>query len=167
MAKRVVNLVTGFNFNKICGCSVQDRAAKSVARYLELEEKTCDMHDRDKIGRSAIGELVRMDGNGGVVNPFEPGKLILVSFICYNILYHDITNNFCSTGTKLAAKLRLQAKHFNSMHQNCVKYDAFLKQHPEFPTNSILCDLNETRISSRHLEYFVVFGVIILFEYSE
>ena len=47
-------------------------------------------------------------------------------------------------------KLRDQAKHFHSTHKNHVNYDQFLQQHPELPSNSILRDLNETRISSRH-----------------
>ena len=47
-------------------------------------------------------------------------------------------------------KLRNQAKHFHSTHKNRVNYDEFLQLHPELPSNSILRDLNETRISSRH-----------------
>ena len=82
LAKLVVKDITGFDFGNLCGCSVQDSAAKSVARHLELEEETCDMHDSDKIGRSAIGELLRKDGRGGVVNPFDAGKFFCS--ICCN-----------------------------------------------------------------------------------
>ena len=78
LAREVIQEVTGFKFNEVCGASVQDAAARSVARLLNLEEETCDMHDGDKIGRSAIGELLRKDGRGGFINPFEPGKLIVV-----------------------------------------------------------------------------------------
>ena len=58
LAKDVVKSMTGFEFGNICSCSIQDSAAKSVARHLELEAETCDMHDTDKMGRSAIGELL-------------------------------------------------------------------------------------------------------------
>ena len=47
-------------------------------------------------------------------------------------------------------KLRNQAKHFHLTHKHCVSYDDFLRQHPELLLNSILRDLKETRISSRH-----------------
>ena len=89
-------------------------------------------------------------GNSGVINTSEPCKLIVVSFICYNILYHDITNKLCSTGKKLMDELRLQAKKFYSTINNRVNFDAFVKQHPKLLSNSLLRDLNETRISSRH-----------------
>ena len=78
LARLVIEEITGFEFNQVCGASVQDAAAKSVARLLNLEEETCNMHDGDKIGRSAIGELLHKDGSGGFVNPFEPGKLIVI-----------------------------------------------------------------------------------------
>ena len=48
-------------------------------------------------------------------------------------------------------KLRNQAKHFHSSHSNRVKYENFLQLHPNLPSSTILRDLNETRISSRHL----------------
>ena len=47
-------------------------------------------------------------------------------------------------------KLRNQAKHFHLTHKHHLIYDDFLRQHPELPSNSIICDLNKTRISSRH-----------------
>ena len=72
------------------------------------------MHDWDKIGRSVIGELVWMDRNSGVINTFQPGKLIDVSFICYNVLYHIITNNLYSTGKEFIGKFHLHSKHFYS-----------------------------------------------------
>ena len=30
---------------------IQDRAAKGVAHYLDLEEEVCEMHDTDKLGQ--------------------------------------------------------------------------------------------------------------------
>lgn len=147
MAREVVNELTGFDFNDVCGASVQDAAAKGVARALNLEEETCDMHDGDKIGRAAIGELLRRNGSGGIVNPFDQGMLIVV-YLFSLIFYSNIYNYLL--GKALMDKLRDQAKHFHSTHKNRVNYDEFLKMHPELPSNSILRDLNETRISSRH-----------------
>ena len=41
---------------------VQDDATTYVARALDYDNKTCDIHNGDKVGRSAIGELVRNYG---------------------------------------------------------------------------------------------------------
>ena len=93
MVKKEVKAVTGWDFGNICGLSVQDGAAKGVARFLELEVETCDMHDSNKIGRSATGELLRCDGRGGIVNEFAKGK-------------------------EMMNKLRDQGKHFYASHIN-------------------------------------------------
>ena len=50
---------TGIEFNILTGSSVQDCAALSVAEELDLEPDECTMHQGDKIGKSAIRELVR------------------------------------------------------------------------------------------------------------
>lgn len=90
MARNVVKEITNHNFSDICGCSVQDSAAKSIARHLDLEEETCDMHDTDKIGRSAIGELLRKKGER-FVNPFPPGMYFQC---CYTyIIYIYLTTS--------------------------------------------------------------------------
>ena len=47
---------------------------KSVANVWDLEVETCDMHDGDKVGTSAIGRLVRKDGWRNIVNPFPEGQ---------------------------------------------------------------------------------------------
>lgn len=59
----VVHEVTQFPFESIMSCSVQDAAAKSVAKAFGFEEETCDMHDGDKVSTSAIGKLVKKDGS--------------------------------------------------------------------------------------------------------
>ena len=74
LAREQVQSVIAFSFRNVCGCSVQDAGAKSVARHLELEEETCNIHDSDKIGKSTIGELLRRKRGNGFINPFEPGK---------------------------------------------------------------------------------------------
>ena len=84
---------TNFDLKQIAGCAVQDASAKSVARAWDLEVETCDMHDGDKVGASAIGRLVRKDRRGGVVNSFPVGKA-------------------------LEKKLNAQAKHFLAVHKN-------------------------------------------------
>ena len=38
------------------------------------------MHDSNKIGRLAIGELLRKDSSGGFINTFEPGELIVAFY---------------------------------------------------------------------------------------
>ena len=74
LARAVTKELTDHDFNTLFAASVQDAAAKSVARHLNVEVETCDMHDGDKVGGSAIGELVRKNGRGGDKNPFKPGK---------------------------------------------------------------------------------------------
>ena len=101
MAKNEVHDIISLHFSDICGCAVKDTGAKSVAWLLEVEEETCNMHDSDKIGRSVIGELLRMDGNKKPVNPFLPGKcisMVVHLFILFYVLYfyvYDFTNLFC------------------------------------------------------------------------
>ena len=68
--------VAVFQTDDIVGSAVQDAAAKSVARLLGLEVETCDMHDTDKVGQSAIGELTRRK-DGEEVNPFPEGLALL------------------------------------------------------------------------------------------
>lgn len=76
LTRTVVKEVTGFQTDEIVGSAVQDGAAKSVARLLGLEVETCDMHDTDKIGQNAIGELTRRK-DGREVNPFPEGLQLL------------------------------------------------------------------------------------------
>ena len=83
MVMKEVKAVTGCNFGDICSSSVQDTAAKGVACFLELEVETCDMHNTNKILRSAIDELLRCDGRGGIVNKFPKGKFVVVMY--YNL----------------------------------------------------------------------------------
>ena len=60
LCKSICIEMTGMELSSIIGAAVQDRAALSVPDYIGLDEaEACDMHDGDKIGRTALGELVR------------------------------------------------------------------------------------------------------------
>ena len=72
--------VLGQELAVICDASVQDRAALSVSNLLGITKaEPCDMHDGDKIGRSAIGELTRSNKKV-VINPFVEGKTLMKRF---------------------------------------------------------------------------------------
>jgi len=52
--------VAGQDLNDVCDVYKQDCVALSVAKEIGISKtKACDMHDGDKIGQSAIGELIR------------------------------------------------------------------------------------------------------------
>ena len=123
LLKEVSVETTGFTLDAISGAAKQDAAAKKVAKVLNLEVETCDMHDGDKVGQSAVGELTRKDGHGNTVNPFDEG-LALIS------------------------KLRKQARHFTSTHSNRVSYRKVLEQNKQLPKCSIEDDKNGTRVAS-------------------
>ena len=68
---------TGFEYDEIIARMRSDRAAKGVSGQLGMEgEEVCEMHDSDKLGRAAVGSLVRTK-NKKAINPFEAG----VSFV--------------------------------------------------------------------------------------
>ena len=118
--------VAGQDLSDICDVSIQDRAALSVANELGITEaEACDMHDGDKIGRSAIGELTRSK-NKVVVNPFPEGKALMLKF-------------------------QGLAKHFVQAKVHRDNYDIILERNPNIPKTKIQRDLNSTRIEARHL----------------
>ena len=128
LGQELVKDRTNFDFKQIIACAVQDSAAKSVAKAWELEVETCDMHDGDKVGASAIGRLVRKDGRGGIVNPFPEGKALEV-------------------------KLNAQAKHFSAVHKNRQRHQEIIGSSNEdqnLPSTMIKQDLCGTRMSSFH-----------------
>jgi len=128
LGRELVKDRTQFELQEIIACSVQDGAAKGETKAWDLEVETCDMHDGDKIGASAIGRLVRKDGRGNVVNPFPAGQ-------------------------ELEKKLNAQAKHFASTHANRVRYACIIANanldYP-LPTTMIKQDLCGTPMSSFH-----------------
>jgi len=122
LAREVTVDMIGKQFDHLFGLVIQDGAATKVAKDLGFGEEVCDMHNGDKVGASAIGELVRKR-SGIIINAFD-------------------------TGTDLLKKLRDQAKHFCSSHKNRGNYDRILIQNPGLPRTTINRDLNTTRISS-------------------
>mmetsp|Transcript_37826 Transcript_37826/g.106865 ORF Transcript_37826/g.106865 Transcript_37826/m.106865 type:complete len:156 (+) Transcript_37826:152-619(+) len=83
----------GLPLDNIVGSVISDRAAKGVSEEFGLEEEVCGMHDGDKLGRSAIGELLRRRDKK-VINPFPEGA-------------------------ELMAKAHEMAVHFQLLHPTC------------------------------------------------
>ena len=116
----------GYNLTEIGGIMVADRAAKGVAAAAGIEEEeVCLMHDGDKLGASAVGELVRTK-NKVAVNPFSEGKAVVqnatntAKHFSYGSSRIDKLHDFCKltneapirpcvikNGTRVAALWRL------------------------------------------------------------
>ena len=90
LAREVVKETTGYDFNTLAGSSVQDCAALSVAEELDLEPEKCTMHQGDKIGKSAIGELVRSKKKA-IVNPFPAGLNLLKNYVTKHAIFQQFT----------------------------------------------------------------------------
>ena len=86
------------------------------------------MHDGDKVGDSAIGNLVRTKDKKEV-NPFPNGK-------------------------KLTAKLHAMGVHFSSSPLNCSKLLAIIDANNDIPNGSIKVDFNNTCIAAKHNLYY-------------
>ena len=125
LVRRVVLEVTAKEVSEIVSLAVQDGAALGVARQLDMDEvEGCDMHDGDKIGQAAIGELVRTRMKVPI-NPFTDGKEIVTKF-------HKMSTHFSS-----AAKRRELLK-------------AIVARHPDVPDVKVQVDHNDTRVAARH-----------------
>jgi hypothetical protein len=74
--QKVITEVTGFKYNQIMAAMISDLAAKGIAREFDQLGELCDMHQGDKIGRSAVGDLVRSK-NKVPVNPFPTGQALM------------------------------------------------------------------------------------------
>ena len=59
LAQQACDETFGVEFHDMFSYSVQDLAASAVAKELQVDEVACSMHQGDKVGASAIGELVR------------------------------------------------------------------------------------------------------------
>ena len=53
--------------------SVQDLAASTESKELKVEKVECDIHQGDKVGAKAVGELTRS---------FNKVKLQIIRFVC-------------------------------------------------------------------------------------
>ena len=101
---------TGFNLNAILACMKSDRAATRVAGKVDLEDEACLMHDADKLGRSAVGKLLRRDMSKPVgenrhrpyANPFPEGVNLMNKARSMGSHY--------STGTRHSALMVLRKK---------------------------------------------------------
>ena len=112
-------------YDDIIALSVQDRAALSVAKHLGVGEvESWDMHDADKVGQSAIGELVRSKGKQPV-NPFPQG-------------------------VKLVTKNHNLAKHFSISAKNRMKLEKAIAASSDenLPTKKLKVDHNNTRAAA-------------------
>ena len=126
LGKELVKDRTNFDLKQIAGCAVQDASAKSVARAWDIEVETCDIHDGDKVGASAIGILVRKYGREGVVNSFPADQA-------------------------LEKKLNAQEKHFLDVHKNRQIFLEIIgssNQEQNIPTTMIKQDLYGTHPST-------------------
>ena len=57
--RKTCNEMFGLEFHDMFSCSVQDLAASSVAKESQVDKVECEMRQGDKVGASAVGELVR------------------------------------------------------------------------------------------------------------
>ena len=64
----------------MANAAIQDGAALGVARALGVEDNVCLMHDNDKVGSSAVGNLVRTK-NKTKINPFPEGQTLLKNIL--------------------------------------------------------------------------------------
>lgn len=85
---------TGYSLLAICGIMVSDRAALAVSAAAGMKEKeACEMHDWDKVGQSATGQLTRSRAKV-VINPFPEGVELMS-------LFHKMATHF-SYGSRRA-----------------------------------------------------------------
>ena len=98
---------------------MQDVAKTKIAKFINIEVETRDMHDGIKFGSSAVEELThRIDGL--VTNPFPAGDALL-------------------------KKLWYQAKNFFKNHTNCVNYNKVLDEHPYLSRFLLKRDTNKKK----------------------
>ena len=60
----------------VCHSMIADRAETHVAALFSLDRDVCEMHDVDKVAKSAIGDLVRSH-NKKATNPFPEGQRLI------------------------------------------------------------------------------------------
>ena len=60
IASTVEKVTNGrFSYTNLCHSTISDRAAKGIAKQFDHDPDVCQMHDSDKIARSAAGLLTR------------------------------------------------------------------------------------------------------------
>ena len=95
-----------------------------VSRELGLQEtEVCGMHDGDKLGQSAVGNLVRMKDKQ-VVNPFPQGQALLKKA-------HALVVHFS----------------YGNRHKDLLHYSTLVQNQPGI---KLQVDLNSTRVAAQH-----------------
>jgi hypothetical protein len=127
LVKKVMRDTYGFDSTKIFGAAISDRAAKGIASQLDLEEEVCAMHDGDKLGQAAIGDLTRSRG-GRVVKPFAEGVALMTR----------------------ARKLKMGTYFsYGTRHSELIEIGQ--KNEPQrVPGIKVQIDLNGTRVAAKH-----------------
>ena len=82
--------VIGMKPEEVFAATMSDLAVKGVAQEFGHVGEECDMHQGDKIGRSAVGDLVR-SSNKIVVNPFNEGQALMDK--CHKMGVHFAYSN--------------------------------------------------------------------------
>jgi hypothetical protein len=114
----------GFKYNQVMASMISDLAAKGIAREFDQVGEWCDMHQGDKIGRSAIGDLVRSK-NRVPVNPFPAGQALMKK--CHSMAV------YFSYGKRHTDLLKFTSNVPGGLAQIKLKVD-----------------LSDTRVSARH-----------------
>ena len=79
--KEVPLKITKIDLLATCKISVYDRSELKVSEHLKFDKvEGCDMNNGDKIGRSAIGEIV-WTRNKKSINPFPEGVKLIEHFL--------------------------------------------------------------------------------------
>jgi hypothetical protein len=120
----VVTELMGFKYNQVMASMISDLAAKGIAREFDQVGEWCDMHQGDKIGRSAIGDLVRSK-NRVPVNPFPAGQALMKK--CHSMAV------YFSYGKRHTDLLKFTSNVPGGLAQIKLKVD-----------------LSDTRVSARH-----------------
>jgi hypothetical protein len=114
----------GHDLLKVAGSARQDAAALGVARQLGLEEEICTMHCGDKVGSSAVSDLVRTRSKQPV--NAHPG---LQAFM---------------------KNAQAMATHFSYGNRYDVMFQLAEQANVPFASNKMQIDKNGTRVAARH-----------------
>jgi hypothetical protein len=124
--KRLTYEQTGIEPSQIWGSCVADGAAQKIVAISFVEGKVCLMHNGDKVGASAVGELTRTQMKA-VINPFPTGKALILKA-------HKLATHFLYGTTRYEHLWKISNASCNGAMGDWVK---------------ISLDLNGTRISAQ------------------
>lgn len=121
--KEVFQEINRFLFKNVITSVKQDVATIKTTKYLDLEKKACDMHLMAKVGKLAMGELVRTQKGVIIVNLFLEGQELLL-------------------------KQKDQVKYLLSSFNYCDEFTNFLLNQPGTPVKALNLDKNKTWLTS-------------------